>query len=150
MNDCVEITKKGELVARVALNPKDLETEDLGQVIAKLKVVEDWIEEARKELRVRLDFGDTCSMFHIDEVNGKRKIHDVALAWQRLRDAGVPVARLFGCVDMPIGRAEKVFARSYMDQNPGTGEAEALAAFGHVVGDALSRGETTKRMERSL
>ena len=148
--DCVEITKKGELVARVALNPKDLETEDLGHVLAKLKVVEDWIEEARKELRGRLDFGDTCSTFHINEASGKRKIHDVALAWERVREAGVPVARLFGCVDMPIGRVEKVFAKFYMDKNPGTGEAEALAVFGHVVGDAMVRDESTKRMERSL
>lgn len=150
MNDCVEITQKGELVARVALNPKDLETEDLGRVIAKLKVVEDWIEEARKELRGRLDFGDTCSTFYINKTNGKRRIHDVALAWQRLRAAGVPAARLFGCVDMPIGRVEQAFVKVHMENNPGTGEAESLAVFGHVLGDAIDRGEPTKRMERSL
>lgn len=150
MNDCVEITSYGQLEARVPLNPKDMETADLGHVLARIKVVEDWIKEARQELRGRLEFGDECEEFYLEKVKGKREIRDVAVAWKLLRTAGVPEARLLGCVDMPVTRAEKAFVDVYMKANPGCGQAEAAVVFNHALAAAIVRGEETKRMERNL
>jgi uncharacterized protein DUF2800 len=149
MGECVEITGKGEIVARVTLNPRDLQTDDLGSVIAKLKAIEDWIDEAKGELRTRLLAGEECDTWHLETVNGRRRVCDVPAAWKRLRDAGVPELEILESVELPIGKIEAAFVK-FAAENEGAGKAEAEAQFGHVMGDSVRRDKPTKQVKRSL